>query len=73
LPSQFARDIVFQKDQQSGSRFSRLTRDWGRAVKGREGGRKWRRKPLKSLKTDAEIAVRPLAGPWERAPTRRLP
>jgi hypothetical protein len=42
-----------------GSRFSLAT--GASAVKGREPTREWRRKPLKWLETDSEMAI---AGPW---------
>jgi hypothetical protein len=42
-------------------RFPWAARDQGFGVKGRGMARKWRCKPLKSLKTDSEMAIRQLA------------
>jgi hypothetical protein len=53
--------LFFRKVEKPGWRFPQATRDQGFGVKDRGLTREWRRKPLKSLKTDSEMAIRRLA------------
>jgi hypothetical protein len=53
--------LFFRKVGKPDWRFPCAARDQGFYRYGQEMTRKWRRKPLKSLKTDSEIAIHGIA------------